>query len=32
MYLAIAANKVVSDIEGYATSGQLSAYQADYIA
>lgn len=31
VHLAIAANKVVSDIEGYASSGQLSAYQADYI-
>ncbi|NMR26352.1 type VI secretion system baseplate subunit TssK [Pseudoalteromonas sp. NEC-BIFX-2020_015] len=31
IYIAIAANKVVSNIEGYATSGQLSAYQADYI-
>lgn len=29
--IAIASNKVVSNIEGYATSGQLSAYQADYI-
>ncbi|WP_283708958.1 type VI secretion system baseplate subunit TssK [Pseudoalteromonas prydzensis] len=31
IYIAIAGNKVVSNIEGYATTGQLSAYQADYI-
>ena len=31
IYIAIAANKIVSNIEGYATTGQLSAYHADYI-
>lgn len=31
IYLAIASNKTVSNIEGYATHGQLSAYEADYI-
>lgn len=31
IYIAIAANKTVSNIEGYAASGQLSAYEADYI-
>jgi len=31
IYIAIAGNKVVSNIEGYATTGQLSAYKADYV-